>query len=94
MLALHANICLGSDTPPGVYPALLLAGASQWVSEALSALCWQALSESVDYWPMAISIHQTVGGKPKLIAAPGVISGRYPPPEACMLYAVDGALGT
>jgi hypothetical protein len=42
--------------------------------------------ESVDCWPMAITIHKTFGGRPKLVTAPGVTSGRYPPPEGCMLY--------
>jgi hypothetical protein len=36
---------------------------------------------------MAIIIHQTIGGKPKLVTVfTGVTSGRYPPPERCMLY--------
>ena len=42
--------------------------------------------ESVDYWPMAIIIHKTFGGKPKPVAASGVTGRRYPPPERCMLY--------
>jgi len=46
--------------------------------------------ESVDCWPMAIIIHKTFGGRPKLVTAPGVTGGRYPPPEGCMLY--SGAL--
>jgi hypothetical protein len=54
----------------------------------LSALCRQALLESVDCWPMATIIHMTFGGKPKPIAASGVIGRRYPPPEGCMLYPV------
>jgi len=27
--------------------------------------------ESVDYWPMAITIHKTFEGKPKLVAVSG-----------------------
>lgn len=42
--------------------------------------------ESVDCWPMAIIIHKTLGGKPKPITVSGVIGGRDPPPEGCMLY--------
>jgi hypothetical protein len=48
--------------------------------------------ESVDCWPMAIIIHKTFGGKPKLVTALGVTGGRYPPPEGCMLYSFLGAL--
>lgn len=44
--------------------------------------------ESVDYWPMAIIIHKTFGGKPKPVAAPGVTGRRYPPPERRMPYPV------
>jgi hypothetical protein len=44
--------------------------------------------ESVDCWPMAIIIHKTFGGRPKLVTAPGVTGGRYPPLEGCMLYSV------
>lgn len=44
--------------------------------------------KSVDCWPMAINVHETFGGMPKPISAPGVIGGRYPPPEGCMLYSV------
>jgi hypothetical protein len=43
--------------------------ASLRVIEVLSALAWQALMESVDYWPMAIIIHKTFGGKPKPVTA-------------------------
>jgi hypothetical protein len=48
--------------------------------------------ESVDYWPMAIIIHKTVGGRPKLVAASGVTGRRYPPPERRMLYSVKALL--
>lgn len=48
--------------------------------------------ESVDCWPMAIIIHKTLGGKPKPITVSGVIGGRYPPPEGCMLYFVTALL--
>jgi hypothetical protein len=45
--------------------------------------------ESVDYWPMAIIIHKTFGGKPKPVTVlAGVTGGRYPPPEGCMLYSI------
>jgi len=59
------------------------------VTEVLSASAWQALMESVDYWPMAIIIHKTFGGKPKPVAASGVTGRRYPPLERRMLYSVD-----
>lgn len=45
--------------------------------------------ESVDYWPMAIIIRKTFGGKPKLVAASGVTGRRYPPPERRMLYSAN-----
>lgn len=45
--------------------------------------------ESVDYWPMAITIHKTFGGKPKLVATSGVTSRRYPPLERRMPYSVN-----
>jgi hypothetical protein len=45
--------------------------------------------ESVDYWPMAIIIHKTFGGKLKPVAASGVTGRRYPPLERRMLYSVN-----
>src|SRR5947209_3396474 len=45
--------------------------------------------ESVDCWPMAITVQKTFGGKPKPVAAYGVTGGRYPPPERRMPYAVN-----
>jgi|SRR5579871_3379197 len=45
--------------------------------------------ESVDCWPMAITIHKTFGGKPKPVAAPSVTGGKYPPLEGLMLYAAE-----
>ena len=45
--------------------------------------------ESVDYWPMAIIIHKTFGGKPKPVAASSVTGKRYPPPERRMPYPVN-----
>jgi hypothetical protein len=44
VLALHANICLGSDTLPDANLAVHLAGLL-WVSEVLSALCLRGLVE-------------------------------------------------
>ena len=59
------------------------------MTEVLSASAWQALMESVDYWPMAIIIHKTFGGKPKPVAAPSVTGRRYPPPERRMPYTAN-----
>jgi hypothetical protein len=61
---------------------------NNWLCDRCLRSCqlhaWQALLESVDCWPMAIIIHQTFGGKPKLVTVlTGVTSGRYPPPERC-----------
>jgi hypothetical protein len=44
--------------------------------------------ESVDCWPMAIIIHKTFRGRPKLVTALGVTGGRHPLPEGCMLYSI------
>jgi hypothetical protein len=44
VLALHANICLGSDTLPDANLAIHLA-CLLWVSEVLSALCLGGLVE-------------------------------------------------
>jgi hypothetical protein len=38
---------------------------------------------------MAFVIHEQFGGKPKLEAAVGVTSGRYPPLKRQMLYAIQ-----
>jgi hypothetical protein len=59
------------------------------VTEVLPAAAWQALMKSVDYWPMAITIHKILGGKPKPVAACGVTGGRYPPPERRMPYSAN-----
>ena len=47
--------------------------------------------ESVDYWPMAITIHKALGGKPKPVSASGVTGGRYPPLERRMRYTVNAS---
>ena len=60
--------------------------ACSWCLRSCRLQAQQALVESVDCWPMAIIIHKTLGGKPKLISASGVIGRRYPPLEGCMLY--------
>ena len=58
------------------------------VTEVLSASAWQALMESVDYWPMAIIFTRHLGVSPSRYPPSGVTGGRYPPPEGRMLYPV------
>jgi hypothetical protein len=48
--------------------AIQLAGFAKGDRGPVSFLAWQALMESVDYWPMAIIIHKTLEGKPKPVA--------------------------
>lgn len=49
--------------------------------------------ESVDYWPMAITIHKTLEGKPKLVTVFGVTGGRYPSPKRRIQYTVKAFTG-
>jgi hypothetical protein len=56
---------------PKLETALFNRPVSWRVTEVLSASAWQALMESVDYWPMAIIIRKTLGGKLKPVAASG-----------------------
>jgi hypothetical protein len=75
VLALHANICLGSDTLPDTNLAIHLAGLL-WVSEVLSALCLTGLVEVCGLLADGYHYSKTFGGKPKPITAPGVIGGK------------------
>lgn len=48
----------------------------------------QALGESVDGWPMVITIHTTLGDRPKPVTASwGVTGDRESPLEGCMSQA-------
>ena len=62
------------------------------MTDDLSASVWQATLESADYWPMANTILQTLGGKPKQLTAPGVSCGRHPPLEECISHLAEGLL--
>jgi len=54
----------------------------------------QALRESVDRWPMAITSPKTFGDLPKLVTAPqGVTGARESPLERYMLQAAGGPRG-
>ena len=54
---------------------------------------WRVSLASVDCWPMAKPVYQTLGGKPKPVAASGVTGGRYPPPEGPILDPVGVPCG-
>jgi len=54
----------------------------------------QALGESVDGWPMVITIYKTLGDFPKSVTASwGVIGDRECPLEGCMSQAAGGPRG-
>lgn len=58
--------------------------------DVLSASAWQALMESVDYWPLAILNPRHLGVSPSRYPPSGVICERYPPPEELISHLVTG----
>jgi hypothetical protein len=54
----------------------------------------QALGESVDCWPMVITVHKRLGDLPKSVTVSwGVTGDRESPLEGCMSQAAGGPRG-
>lgn len=59
-----------------------------------AGLVLQALGESVDGWPMVITLYKTLGDLPKPVTVSrGVTGGRESPLEGCMSQAAGGPRG-